>query len=77
MGGTVNLFPEVILGVIAAAFSLPIIGMTVLFATRRSLRVEWRKSKPETRTVIIAYLGIEVGGVIILWSIFLFVILHR
>ena len=33
------------LGVVAAAFTLPVVGIIALFATRRNLRVEWHKAK--------------------------------
>jgi hypothetical protein len=80
--GTGNLLPtgtvagEVILGAIAVAFSLPLIGMTFLFATRRNLQVEWRQADHETRMVVIAYVAIEAGGAVVLWGIFLLVALH-
>jgi hypothetical protein len=68
---------EVMLGMVAAAFTLPVVGITALFATRRNLRLDWRKAKPETRQVLVASFGIEVSAAIILWSIFLVVTLHR
>ena len=70
-------FPLLIVGTIAVSFSLPLVALPILLATRRNVRESWRVSDPSARRVLMVYLAIEAAAAFATWTIFILLVTYR
>lgn len=69
-------FATIMLGAIAVAFSLPLIGAPILFA-RRKFRQAWRTGDPSSRLAVLASMAIRLVGAVVVWTVFILVVSQR
>src|SRR5436305_14876732 len=55
-------FPLLIVGTIAASFSLPLVALPLLLATSRNVRESWRGSDAPARSNLMGYLATEAAA---------------
>src|SRR5438552_1214084 len=70
-------FPLLIVGTIAVSFSLPLVALPILVATRRNVRESWRVSDVPARRVLIVYLAIETAAALVAWTVFILLVTYR
>ena len=64
---------EVMVGAVAICFSLPLLAVPILFASRRRLRRTWRDGEASVRAGLAAYLVIEAAGAVVAWTAFILI----
>jgi len=70
-------FPRVILGIVAVAVSIPVVGVLIVLLTRRPFRHAWAKAHPPDRRIFAAYLTFQIVVAVIAWISCLLVLRRR
>ena len=70
-------FPLLVVGTVAVSFSLPLVALPILVATRRNVRESWRVSDVPARRVLIVYLAIEAAAALAAWTVFILLVTYR
>jgi hypothetical protein len=67
---------KLMVGAVAVAVSLPLVGLPLLVASRPTMRTSWRNADSATRRAFVVHLVGRGVAALVVWGVFLLVILR-